>query len=237
MRTRRPVVQYLLVLLVGGACVGSDAERSGTISTGDSADSAANAVRQAAAVDSAARQSRQARLRSLQATADDLVARDSLDLRVEVDIAARRVRVLDARSDTLAQHEIAVGSKAWPTRAGDWTISQVVLNPEWTPPTDEAWAKNESSSPPGAPDNPLGHAQLVYDLPRSIHGTNAPASIGKAVSHGSVRATNETVLALAELLLQRTGVERAPELVQEAQRDRTTKRVIDLPQLVPIRVF
>jgi hypothetical protein len=77
----------------------------------------------------------------------------------------------------------------------------------------------------------------VYDLPRSIHGTNAPASIGKAVSHGSIRARNESVLALAELLLQRTGVQRADSIVQEAQRDRTTKRVIDLPQLVPIRVF
>ena len=50
-------------------------------------------------------------------------------------------------------------------------------------------------------------------------------------------ALAEAVLALAELLLQRTGVERAAEIVQEAQSDRKTKRVIDLPQLVPIRVF
>lgn len=240
MRTRRSVVQCLLVIFACGACAGSDAERSTSIPTSDSADIAANAVRQATAADSVeqqSRQSRQSRLRTLQATTDDLAARDSLDVRVEVDIEARRVRVLDSFSDTLAQHDIAVGSKQWPTRTGEWTISQVVLNPEWTPPTDEAWAKDEKSSPPGDPDNPLGHAQLVYDLPRSIHGTNAPSSIGKAVSHGSIRATNESVLALAELLLRRTGVERAPELVQEAQRDRTAKRVIDLPQLVRIRVY
>ena len=87
------------------------------------------------------------------------------------------------------------------------------------------------------PDNPLGQAQLVYDLPRSIHGTNAPSSIGKAVSHGSIRATNQAVLALAELLMQRTGVGSASEIVQSAQRARTVKRVVDLPQLVPIRVF
>jgi lipoprotein-anchoring transpeptidase ErfK/SrfK len=173
----------------------------------------------------------------LQGTVDDLAARDSLDIRVEVDIAARRVRVLDARSDTLAQHDIAVGSKEWPTRAGEWAITQVVLNPEWIPPTEETWAKDERSSDPGDPDNPLGVAQLVYDLPRSIHGTNAPSSIGKAVSHGSIRATNETVLALARLLLQRTGVDGVSELVQDAQQDRSTKRVIDLPQLVPIRVY
>jgi len=224
----------LFVFLACGACAGGDTSRTSTISSSDSATIAASAVREAATADSAARQ---ARLRTLQATLDDLAARDSLDLRVEVDIDARRVRVLDANADTLAQHDIAVGSAKWPTRTGEWTISQVVLNPEWIPPTEEEWAEDADSSAPGDPDNPLGHAQLVYDLPRSIHGTNAPASIGKAVSHGSVRATNEAVLALAELLLLRTGVERATERVPEAQRNRTVKQVIDLPQLVPIRVF
>lgn len=235
MRFCRSIVPCVLVILAGGACAGPDNERSGSMS--DSASAAVDSARSAAAVELAMRQARLTRLRSLQPTVDDLAARDSLDLRVEVDIAARRVRVLDARGDTLAQHGIAVGSKEWPTRAGEWTISQVVLNPEWIPPAEESWAKDEKGSQPGDPDNPLGFAQLVYDLPRSIHGTNAPASIGKAVSHGSIRATNESVLALAELLLQRTGVERAPQLVQEAQQDRSTKRVIDLPQLVPIRVF
>lgn len=232
MPTRRLLVPCMLATLAFAACAGSDAERSG--STNDSAAIAADAARQATALDSAARQSR---LRTLQATPEDLAARDSLDIRVEVDIAARRVRVLNAMSDTLAQHDVAVGSEEWPTRPGEWTITQVVLNPSWIPPTEEEWAEDADSSSPGDPDNPLGQAQLVYDLPRSIHGTNAPASIGKAVSHGSIRATNESVLALAELLMQRTGVERAHELVEEAKRDRTTKRVIDLPMLVPIRVF
>lgn len=177
------------------------------------------------------------RLRTLQATAEDLASRDSTDFRVEVDIAARRVRVLDASNDTLAQHDIAVGSAEWPTRPGEWTISQVVLNPEWIPPTDESWAEDAENVLPGDPDNPLGHAQLVYDLPRSIHGTNAPESIGQAVSHGSIRATNESVLALAELLMRGTGVERAAELVSASQRERTTKRVVNLPHLVPIRVY
>lgn len=229
MRFRRSFVPSLLIALAGAACNRSDRPDP----TRDSASRAAND----AAADSTTRHARLTRLRTLQPTADDLASRDSLDLRVEVDIAARRVRVLDARGDTLAQHAVAVGSKEWPTRPGQWTISQVVLNPEWIPPTDEEWAKDEENSQPGDPDNPLGSAQLVYDLPRSIHGTNAPSSIGKAVSHGSIRATNESVLALAALLLQQTGVERASAIVQESQEDRRTKRVIDLPQLVPIRVY
>ncbi len=234
MPRHRPLVSLLFVLLACSACTGTDASRSATISPSDSATMAASAMREAATADSVARRTR---LRALQATLDDLAARDSLDVRVEVDIEARRVRILDAASDTLAQHDIAVGSAKWPTRPGEWTISQVVLNPEWIPPTDEEWAEDADSSAPGDPDNPLGQAQLVYDLPRSIHGTNAPASIGKAVSHGSIRATNEAVLSMAELLMRRAGVENAAELVQEAQRDRTVKRIIDLPQLVPIRVY
>ncbi|MBP6771722.1 MAG: L,D-transpeptidase [Gemmatimonadaceae bacterium] len=237
MRSDRVVVQCLLAVLACGACTTTDTERSAAVATRDSTAVAVDTARASAAADSALRDARLSRLRTLQPTVDDLAARDTLDIRVEVDIQARRVRILDARSDTLAQHAIAVGSKEWPTRTGEWRISQVVLNPEWIPPTDESWAKDEKNSLPGDPDNPLGRAQLVYDLPRSIHGTNAPATIGKAVSHGSIRATNATVLALAELLLTRTGVEQATVVVQEAQRDRRTKRVVDLPQLVPIRVF
>jgi len=230
----RSIVPCTLFVLAMAACTGSDSERSSADAMRDSAAGALEASREAAAADSAARQSR---LRTLQASADDLAARDSTDIRVEVDIMARQVRVLDARNDTLAQHGIAVGSPEWPTRAGTWTIGQVVLNPEWIPPAEESWAKDEEGSQPGSADNPLGRAQLVYDLPRSIHGTNAPSSIGKAVSHGSVRATNDAVLSLAGLLMQRTGVANASEILQSAQRERTMKRIVDLPQLVPIRVF
>ncbi len=222
MRSDCVVVPCLLAALVCGACTATDTERSAAVATRDSTAVAVDTARANAVADSALRDARLSRLRTLQPTVDDLAARDTVDLRVEVDIQARKVRVLGAHSDTLAQHAIAVGSKEWPTRTGDWRISQVVLNPEWIPPTDESWAKDEKNSLPGDPDNPLGRAQLVYDLPRSIHGTNAPATIGKAVSHGSIRATNATVLALAELLLTRTGVEQATVVVQEAQRDRRT---------------
>lgn len=234
MLINRRIVQCLLFALAFGACTTNEAERTTADSGLDSAGVAREVERQVAVADSA---DRQMRLRTLSATIDDLAARDSGELRVEVDLKARRVRVLDARNDTLAQHDVAIGSEEWPTRTGEWTISQVVLNPEWIPPTEEEWAEEADSSPPGDPDNPLGHAQLVYDLPRSIHGTNNPSSIGKAVSHGSIRASNENVLALAELLMRRTGVERASEIVAEAQRERTTKKIVDLPQLVPIRVY
>jgi lipoprotein-anchoring transpeptidase ErfK/SrfK len=161
---------------------------------------------------------------------------DTADVRVEVDLTARQVRVLGMAGDTLAQHRVAIGSPEWPTRTGIWTIGQVVLNPSWTPP-DESWAEAREPKESGAPDNPLGVAQLVYDLPRTIHGTNDASSIGKAVSHGSIRVSNTDALALSRLILERTGTPDVSERLARASAERAVKQVIDLPKVVPIRVY
>jgi lipoprotein-anchoring transpeptidase ErfK/SrfK len=161
---------------------------------------------------------------------------DTADFRVEIDLSQRRLHVIGGAGDTIARHRVAVGSNEWPTRPGNWAIQQVVLNPEWTPP-DESWAEEREGKAPGAPDNPLGVAQLVYDLPRTIHGTNDPSSIGKAVSHGSIRVTNADALALSRLVLERTGAGDVDDRLSRANSQRTEKQVIDLPKVVPIRVF
>jgi lipoprotein-anchoring transpeptidase ErfK/SrfK len=161
---------------------------------------------------------------------------DTADVQVEVDLTARQVRVLGTAGDTLAQHRVAIGSPEWPTRTGTWTIGQVVLNPSWTPP-DESWAEEREPKESGAPDNPLGVAQLVYDLPRTIHGTNDASSIGKAVSHGSIRVTNTDALALSRLIMERTGTPDVNDRLARASAERTVKQVIDLPKVVPIRVY
>jgi hypothetical protein len=163
-------------------------------------------------------------------------ARDTAALRFEVDLALKRVRVIAGDHDTVAVHAVAVGSAEWPTETGTWTISQVVLNPEWIPP-DEPWADDRAPRKPGDPDNPLGRAQLVYDLPRTIHGTNDPASIGQAVSHGSIRARNDVVLSLARTVLEYTGIADPEGKLARASANRAVKQVIDLPKVVPIRVY
>jgi len=65
------------------------------------------------------------------------------DMRLEVDLAARKLYAYkgDAR---VATHSVAVGSKEWPTKTGEWKVTQVVFNPEWTPP-DETWAEERES--------------------------------------------------------------------------------------------
>ena len=136
----------------------------------------------------------------------------------------------------MATHSVAVGSTEWPTRTGEWTIKQVVFNPEWIPP-DETWAEEREPRKSGDPKNPLGRAQLVYDLPRTIHGTNQPSSIGKAVSHGSIRMTNADVVALAKRLVEANGAGRDSAWYGSAASNRTEKQVVDLLTPVPIRVF
>jgi lipoprotein-anchoring transpeptidase ErfK/SrfK len=155
--------------------------------------------------------------------------------RIEVDVAARRLYVYDG-DERVGSYRVGVGSKEWPTRTGEWSITQVVWNPEWIPPKDESWAEREEPKQPGAADNPLGRAQLVYDPPRTIHGTNEPQSIGKALSHGSIRLSNADVTKLARQLMEVTGVEKDDAWYRQVQQNRTEKVVIDLPQRVAIRV-
>jgi len=110
------------------------------------------------------------------------------------------------------------------------------IQSEWTPP-DETWAEEREPREPGDPKNPLGRIQLVYDPPSSIHGTNAPASIGTAVSHGSIRVTNAVGLQVAKQLLESAGVGKDSAWYRDASQNRSVKQIVDLPGGVPIRVF
>lgn len=156
--------------------------------------------------------------------------------RIEVDLAKRQLTVFDG-DNAVGTYRVAVGSSQWPTQTGEWSITQVVWNPEWIPPKDEKWAEAKDPKKPGAPDNPLGRAQLVYDPPRTVHGTNEPASIGKAVSHGSIRLSNADVVKVARQLMEATGVHKDEAFFVQVNMNRTEKVPVSLPQRVPIRVF
>jgi lipoprotein-anchoring transpeptidase ErfK/SrfK len=157
------------------------------------------------------------------------------DMRIEVDLAARKLYVIRGGA-RVATHSVAVGSQKWPTQTGEWKIVQTVWNPEWTPP-DESWAEEREPRKPGDPKNPLGRIQLVYDPPRSIHGTNQPSSIGKAVSHGSIRVTNEVGEQLAREVMEAGGAPKDEAWYASARANRTEKQIVDLPQPIPIRVY
>jgi lipoprotein-anchoring transpeptidase ErfK/SrfK len=157
-------------------------------------------------------------------------------MRLEVDLAAKQLTAFDG-DPRIATYRIAIGSPQWPTQTGQWEVKQVVWNPEWIPPKEEQWAEDKNPKAPGAPDNPLGRAQLVYDPPRTVHGTNDPSSIGKAVSHGSIRMANADIGQLARRVMELAGAPKDDSFYQGVAQNRTRKVVVDLPQRVPIRVF
>jgi lipoprotein-anchoring transpeptidase ErfK/SrfK len=162
-------------------------------------------------------------------------AGDPNGMRLEVDLNARKLYVYKG-TERVATHPVAVGSKEWPTQTGEWNVKQVVFNPEWIPP-DESWAEEREPRKPGDPKNPLGRAQLVYDPPRTIHGTDVPSSIGKPVSHGSIRLANDVIVPLARQVMEAGGVTKDDAWFKAAAANRTEKQIVDLPHPIPIKVF
>ena len=156
------------------------------------------------------------------------------DMRLEVNIAARELYVYRG-GERVATHPVAVGSSEWPTPTGEWTIGQVIWNPRWIPPEEE-WAEDEETKEPGDPENPLGRAQLVYRAPNSIHGTNEPESLGQAVSHGSIRVSNEVAMELARQVMEAGGAGRDEAWYQRARQNTSERQEVAIPNPVPIRV-
>jgi lipoprotein-anchoring transpeptidase ErfK/SrfK len=157
------------------------------------------------------------------------------DMRIEVDLTGRQLHVFRG-GQRVETHPVAVGSSEWPTPAGEWSIGQVVFNPEWIPPAEE-WAEDEERKASGDPENPLGRAQLVYSPPNTIHGTNEPESIGQAVSHGSIRVSNEVAVRLARQVMEAGGAARDENFFRRVEQDRTRREAVTIPNPVPIRIY
>lgn len=173
---------------------------------------------------------------SLGATASNSGAdRRSTDARVEVSLSARQVSLYRG-GERVATYRIAVGEPDWPTKTGEWHIYQIDFNPDWTPPQDEEWSKDEEYKEPGHPDNPMGRVRMRYDPPRSIHGTDDAESIGRAASHGSIRIRNEDGMELARLLMEASGDTRPDDWWNRVRENESEMATVELSNPIPIRV-
>ena len=155
-------------------------------------------------------------------------------LRLVVDQSDRKVRVY--RGDRLVRtHDVAVGTEENPTPIGQFAFHRVDLNPRWVPP-DSDWAEDREPQPPGDPDNPMGRARLVYQMPYTIHGTDNLGSLGQAVSHGSIRLANEHVVPLAEMILKAGGVWQGEQWFRRMTENRDEEYQIPLEQDVRLEI-
>lgn len=85
------------------------------------------------------------------------------------------------------------GEARW---SGVTHVSQKRVNPPWTPTADMRRENPRLPAfvPGGHPRNPLGNRALYLgDTLYRIHGTDAPWTIGTAVSHGCIRMYNNDV--------------------------------------------
>jgi L,D-transpeptidase ErfK/SrfK len=112
---------------------------------------------------------------------------------------------------------VAVGRPDWRTPRGPFTVVKREQDPSWEVPQsilEEARRAGKSLPtvvPPG-PDNPLGRFWLGLSLGAvGIHGTNAPASIYRAVTHGCIRLHPEDI----EALFDRVKVGTTGEVIYE----------------------
>lgn len=97
------------------------------------------------------------------------------------------------------RYGIGVGREGF-TWSGEQTVARKAEWPDWHPPAE--MVSRQPYLPrfmAGGPGNPLGaRAMYLGETEYRIHGTNNPDTIGKRVSSGCIRLTNDDVVDLYE---------------------------------------
>lgn len=120
------------------------------------------------------------------------VETEDLDVKVYVDLDDRELTVLQG-DDIILQTPVAIGTTENPTPIGTFSITDKLATPDaagaYGPYALGLSGYSETLTEFAGGDGQVG-----------IHGTNDPASIGQAASHGCIRVPNEIVEQLADLL-------------------------------------
>ncbi len=99
------------------------------------------------------------------------------------------------------EYSIAIGKPSTPTPIGLFQIIDKEIDPCWYPPDRRGVVV------PSGPNNPLGYRWMGFEANYGIHGTNAPWSIGLAVSNGCIRMQEEEVEELFPYVRNNTPVQ------------------------------
>lgn len=141
---------------------------------------------------------------------------------IVIDLAGRTLYWF-VHGDLRARFPVGIGRTDWATPVGRYRIVGRREDPIWhVPPSiqEEMRARGEpvvAVVGPG-PDNPLGKYWLQLSAPGyGLHGTNAPASIGKYVTHGCLRFLPEHIAELYREAPDGTLVEVVDEPVKVAR--------------------
>ena len=117
---------------------------------------------------------------------------------IVIDVAVRTLYWFE-HGRLKARFPVGVGRTDWETPPGRYRIVGRREDPVWRVPTSIQEEMRRRGDPvvrvvPPGPDNPLGKYWIQLSAPGyGLHGTNAPASIGKYTSHGCMRLLPEHV--------------------------------------------
>jgi len=112
--------------------------------------------------------------------------------RIVVELAAYRLTVFQG-PDVVRVETIGIGTAGTPTPGGRWYTTELLKPP--TPDSPYGAYAYGLSGFSGKEDGPPGaFGQL------GLHGTNDPSTLGRSVSLGCVRVSNDAISALATLL-------------------------------------
>jgi len=129
--------------------------------------------------------------------------------RIVVSIPDRKLAVVE-EGRAVKVFPTAVGAPRTPSPTGTFTLVRRVADPTW-------YSKGRVV-PPGK-GNPVGTRWLGLSAKGyGIHGTNAPASIGRNASHGCIRMRNRDVEELFEMVAVGDIVELVGERNAETER-------------------
>jgi lipoprotein-anchoring transpeptidase ErfK/SrfK len=122
-----------------------------------------------------------------------------------VDRSQRFLYLVQPQSSAL-RYGIGVGGEC-PSHAGLQRISLMAEWPEWTPSAELLKRRNYPPRIAGGPGNPLGARALYFENSTiGIHGTNAPKTVGQAVSLGCYRMVNDSIVDLYKRVTLGAGV-------------------------------
>jgi lipoprotein-anchoring transpeptidase ErfK/SrfK len=112
--------------------------------------------------------------------------------RLVVDLSDRTV-YLYAQNTVEASYPVSIGKPGWETPTGTFQINHMEKNPVWQHPITK-------QTIPAGVDNPLGTRWIGFAATQQyeigFHGTNQPATVGLAISHGCLRMREEDIQTL-----------------------------------------
>ena len=146
-------------------------------------------------------------------------------VRVHVDLERFELTAVDARRpDESLVLPIATGSPAHPSPAGRYAPHEVVRNPGWKP-GQQARAWGAQPIEPSA-RGPMGVAKIPLSADGfALHGGANPILVGKPVSLGCVRLSDEDMLTLLGWL-ERGGALAAPRVADNGEIHQRLRRPV-----------